>query len=312
MKTIRLSVYGGYENLKLEDNIPEPDLSENQALVEIYASCVNPFDTFIIKGYMKDMKPLSLPFTPGGDFSGVIKQLAPGVEGFKTGDEVYGTAIVFSGGSGAYAQVAAVNVKRMALKPSGLSHEEAASLPLVGVSTIQAIVENIKLRKGQKILIHGGAGGIGTVAIQLAKHIGAYVATTVSGGDMEYAKKLGADEIIDYRKEKFEEKLRDFDAVYDTIGGEVMEKSFTVLKKGGILTSMKGEPSKELASRYGVTGIATNTSSNTERLMLLSKLVDEKVILPQVDKIFPLEKTEAAFVYKEQNHPKGKVVIKIR
>lgn len=312
MKAIRLHEYGGYENLKLEDNVPEPVAGEGQALVDIYSSSINPFDTFVIKGYMKDVKPVVLPFTPGGDFSGVVLNVGPGVGNFKVGDEVYGTAIVFSGGTGAYADRALVNVKRMALKPRVLGFEDAASMPLVGVSAIQALMENIKLQKGQKVLIHGGAGGIGTVAIQLAKHIGAYVATTVSVDDIEFVKSLGADQALDYRSEKFEEKLKDFDAVYDTIGGEVMEKSFKVLKKGGVLTSMKGAPDTELANQYGVTGIATNTSNNTDRLNILTQLIDQKVITPQVEKIFPLEQSEAAFVYKEQSHPRGKVVIKVK
>ncbi len=312
MKAIRLKSYGAYENLELVDNINEPQPSEGQVLVAVEASSVNPFDSFIIKGYMKDVKQLDLPVTPGGDFSGTIKVLGPGVVDYKVGDEVYGTAIVLSGGSGAYAEMAVANVKRIALKPKSVDFVQAASLPLVGASAIQALIENVKLSKGQKILIHGGAGGIGTVAIQLAKHLGAYVATTVSGKDIDYVKGLGADEVIDYKTEKFEDKFRDFDAVFDTIGGQVTEKSFQVLKKGGVLTSMKGQPSAELANQYGVTGIATNTSSNTERLTRLSELVDEGVIKPQVDKIFPLDKTAEAFVYKEQSPVRGKVVIKIK
>lgn len=312
MKAIKLKSYGGYENLELVDNINEPQPLEGQVLVAVEASSVNPFDSFIIKGYMKDVKPLDLPVIPGGDFSGTIKALGPGVVDYRIGDEVYGTAIVLSGGSGAYAEMAVVNVKRIALKPKSVDFVQAASLPLVGVSAIQALIENVKLSKGQKILIHGGAGGIGTVAIQLAKHLGAYVATTVSGKDIDYVKGLGADEVIDYKTEKFEDKFRDFDAVFDTIGGQVTEKSFKVLKKGGVLTSMKGQPSAELANQYGVTGVATNTSSNTERLMRLSELVDEGVIKPQVDKIFPLDKTAEAFVYKEQSPVRGKVVIKIK
>jgi NADPH:quinone reductase-like Zn-dependent oxidoreductase len=311
MKAIRLGEYGGYENLEFDEQVDEPKASEGQVLVKVMASSVNPFDTFIIKGYMKDMKPLDLPITPGGDFSGIVVKPGPAVTGFKAGDEVYGTAIVLSGGSGAYAEMATVSVKRIALKPKTVDFVQAASLPLVGVSAIQALIENLKLTKGQKILIHGGAGGIGTVAIQLAKHLGAYVATTVSGDDMEYVKNLGADQVIDYKAEKFEEILKGFDAVYDTIGGQTTEKSFLVLKKGGILTSMKGQPSEELASQYGVTGIVTNTSNNTERLTQLAGLVDGGIIKPQVDKVFPLEKTGEAFVYKEQSPVRGKVVIKI-
>lgn len=312
MKAIRISNYGGYEVLKIEESVSEPDLKPGMALIEVHASSINPFDSSIVKGYMKDIMPLSLPVTPGGDFSGKIIKTGEGVSDFKQGDEVYGSAIVYSGGSGAYSEIASVNTKRIAIKPKNVDFVQAASLVLVGASAIQALADTIKLSANQKILIHGGAGGIGSVAIQLAKHLGAYVATTVSAADMEYVKHLGADEVLDYGKEKFEEKLEGYDAAFDTIGGETMVRSFNVLKNGGVLASMKGAPNPKLCTQYGVAGFAINTVTDTDRLSRLRKLVEDGVIRPQVDKIFTLEQTKAAFEYKEQNHPKGKVVIKIK
>lgn len=322
MKAVQINKYGGLEVLEVNLNAVEPTLGAGQVLVEVHATSINPFDYFIIGGFMAKMVPLQFPSTMGGDFSGKIIKVDEKVTDFKVGDNVYGTAIVLSGGSGALAEIATVNPDRIAIQPKDIDFTTAASLPLVGSSAIQTLEDEIKLKANptfakatvgkQKILIHGGAGGIGSVAIQLAKHLGAYVATTVSGDDKEFVKSLGADEIIDYKTEKFEEKLKDFDAVYDTIGGEVMEKSFQVLKKDGIIASMKGQPNPELATQYGVTGIAINTKTNTDHLKRLTLLVESGVIKPQIDKVFNIDQAVEAYKYKKESHPRGKVVIKIK
>ena len=182
---------------------------------------------------------LQFPSTLGMDFSGVIKQVGEGVPSdFKQGIEVYGQAGVTSGGSGAFAELALANAESIAHKPKRLSHVEAAALPLVGVSAWHALVENIGLSSGQKILIHGGAGGIGSIAIQLAKNLGAHVATTVSTDDKQFVHELGADEVIDYKTQTFEDLIHDYDAVFDTVGGETYTRSFRVLRKDGIIVSM--------------------------------------------------------------------------
>jgi NADPH:quinone reductase-like Zn-dependent oxidoreductase len=169
----------------------------------------------------------------------------------------------------------------------------------------------MNLQKGQKILIHGGAGGIGSIAIQIAKYIGAYVATTVSTNDKEFVKALRADKIIDYKTEHFQDLLTDFDAVYDTIGGKTQEDSFKVLKKGGILLSMKGKPSEDLAKQYGVTVIGQGTHTNTAHLTRLAELIDKNIVSPKVDKIFPLSQIKEAFDYQTKGSPRGKVVLDI-
>src|SRR5947208_12382645 len=216
------------------------------------------------------MAPLQFPSTLGADFSGVIKQLGEGVSssGLKQGDEVYGQAsAVFSGGSGAFAELALVNEDSIAHKPRTLNHIEAAALPVVGVSAWQALVENIGLSKDQKILIHGGAGGIGSISIQLAKHLGAYVATTVPTNDKQFVQELGANQVIDYKAKNFEGILHDYDAVFDTVGGETYRRSFKVLKSGGIIVSMLEQPNSELMNQHGVKAISQFTQVIRERLM---------------------------------------------
>lgn len=312
MKAAQISKYGELDFIDINNDAPKPILKDDKVLVEIYAVSINPFDFFIIKGSMKDYIKSKLPITIGGDFSGKIIEVGKNVVNFKMGDEVYGTAIILSGGSGAFAEIASVNPDRISIKPSNIDFIQTASLPLVGSSAIQTLEEEIKLKENQKILIHGGAGGIGSIAIQLAKYLGCYVATTVSDKDKEFVKSLGADEIIDYKTEKFEEKIKNYDAVYDTIGGEITEKSFRVLKKGGVLASMKGHPNEELAKQYNAVAVAINTKINNDHLNRLKELVEKKIVQPKVDRVFPLDQTKEAFEYKQNNHPRGKVIIKIK
>ncbi|MEK7113156.1 MAG: NADP-dependent oxidoreductase [Patescibacteria group bacterium] len=312
MKAVQINSYGGSEILEITENAPKPSVTKGQVLVEVYAASINPIDWKVRAGYLKEMVPLQFPATLGGDFSGVVTEASKDVTNFKVGDEVYGQGGILNGGSGSFAQFVAANVTKILVKPKGLDFTNAAALPLTGISALQALEDNIHLSKGQKILIHGGAGGIGTIAIQLAKSLGAYVATTVSASDMDYAKSLGADEVIDYKNEAFENKLADFDAVFDTVGGETTDKSFKVLKKDGVIVSMVGQPNEKLAKKYGVTAIGQNTEGNTERLNRLAKLVNSGKIKAHVDKVFSLEQAKEAFGHLEEGHPRGKVVFKIK
>jgi NADPH:quinone reductase-like Zn-dependent oxidoreductase len=312
MKAAQYPSYGDSSVIEINENAPTPTLKDGQVMVEVHAAALNPFDYKVRMGYMKEMIPLTFPVTIGGDFSGVVTEIAPGVTEFSVGDEVYGQAVVVNGGSGAIAEFAAANTKNTAKKPTSVDFSEAASLVLVGVSSIQALEDSMKLSSGQKILIHGGAGGIGSIAIQLAKHLGAYVTTTVSTGDEELVKSLGADEVIDYKTEKFEEKISDYDAVFDTIGGDTLERSFGVLKKGGVLVSMTGQVDQAKASEHEITGVGQFTDTNTIRLKRLAELVDSGVIRPQIDKSFTLDETAAAYTHLETSHPKGKVVVTVR
>ena len=251
MKSIQIRRYGISDVVEINNTASVPDVLTGKILLNVKASGVNPVDWKIREGQFHQMIPLQFPSTLGMDFSGIVKQVGEKDMSldFKQGDEVYGQASVFSGGSGAFAELALANKDSIAHKPKTLNHLEAAGLPLVGVSAWQALVETIGLSKDQRILIHGGAGGIGSIAIQLAKHLGAHVTTTVSANDKQFVQELGADQIIDYKKENFEDVIHDYDAVLDTVGGETYKRSFEVLKKGnGIIVSMLEQPNEELMS----------------------------------------------------------------
>ena len=207
MKSAQINRHGGSEVIEINQNTPELTLSSGKVLVSIKSAGVNPVDWKIREGYFQQMIPLQFPFTLGMDFSGVVKEIGEGVTDFKQGDEVYGQAGVVTGGSGAFAEMALAKTESIANKPKRLSHVEAAALPLVGVSAWQALIENIGLSNGQRILIHGGAGGIGSIAIQLAKNLGAFVATTVSANDKVFVQELRADHVIDYKSQNFEDLL---------------------------------------------------------------------------------------------------------
>jgi alcohol dehydrogenase len=313
MKAAQIKGYGSSDEvIEINKDAPAPnDPSAGKVLVKIKAAGINPVDWKIREGYMQQMIPLQFPSSLGADFSGVIEKVGQGVSEFRQGDEVYGQASIMSGGSGAFAEMALANADTIAHKPKSLSHPEAAGLPLVGVSAWLALVETISLQKSQKILIHGGAGGIGSVAIQLAKHLGAYVATTVSTNDKQFAKEVGADEIIDYKTQTFEELIGDYDAAFDTVGGETYSSSFKVLKRGGIIVSMLEQPNQELMTQFGVKAIFQFTQINRDRLTKLAQWVDQNNIRVNVDKTFPLEEAGRALDYQRDVHPRGKVVLAI-
>jgi alcohol dehydrogenase len=312
MRAVQFNTYGDASVIEINENAPIPQLNKGQVLVNNYAASINEFDWKLRSGMMQKMITLNFPATMGGDFSGKVILVGPGVSDFKIGDEIYGQAIILNGSSGAMAQNVAANSQNCAVKPSGISFNEAAALPLTGVSALQAIVEHIKLTSGQKILIQGGAGGIGHLAIQIAKSIGAYVATTISTDDINFAKDMGADEIIDYITSRFEDSIKNYDAVFDTVGGETTDRSFTVLKKGGILVSMAGQPKEELVQKYGVTAIGQKTDVNTSRLNQLTKLVNSGKLKVHIAQTFEFNKVKDAFNYQETSSPQGKVVIQIK
>lgn len=312
MKAAQIKKYGGKEVVEINNKTPKPEVSAGKILVEVHAASVNPADWKMREGFFAQMIPLKFPATLGGDFSGVVAEVGEGVSDFKKGDQVYGQAHALSGNSGTLAEFALTGAKTVSQKPEKLSHIEAAAIPLAGVSAWQALVDHMNLESGQKILIHGGAGGIGSFAIQIAKNIGAYIATTASAKDTDYVKKLGADKVIDYQKEKFEDLISGYDAVFDTVGGETYRKSFQVLRKGGIIVSMLEAPSEELMKQYGVKAISQFTQVTSERLAALAKLVDEGVLKVHVDKIFPLDQAGEALEYLKNGKPTGKVVVGVK
>ena len=312
MKAAQINTYGGDEVIEINKNAPRPTITQGHLLIEVYAAGVNPVDWKIREGYMRQIVPLKFPATLGGDFSGIVAEVGRDVSGFKKGDGIFGQASITRGGSGSFAEFATADVSILANKPKILSHVEAAALPLTGVSAWQALVDHIGLSRDKKILIHGGAGGIGSMAIQIAKHLGAYVATTVSLKDMEYARELGADEVIDYKNQSFEDILHEYDAVFDTVGGETYTRSYRVLKRGGIIVSMLEQPNPDLMEQYKVKAVGQITQVTGERLSKLAELTGKRVIKVHVEKTFPLEEAKEALAFQQNGHPRGKVVLEIK
>lgn len=309
MKAAQLIKYGGQDSIQINE-AEKPELKTGQVLVAVKAAGVNPFDYKVRQGYMKDFINLKLPATLGGDLAGVVDKIGENVSGFEVGQEVYGMAGAASG-NGSYAEYAPVSAKQLVAKPNNVDFITAGALPLAALSAYQGVVEHIDIQPGQKILIHGGGGGIGSLAIQFAKNAGAYVATTASSDDTEFVKQLGADEVIDYKTQDFSTILKDFDAVFDTVGGETNKKSYTVLKSGGIFVSMVEDFDEELVRQTGVNYIYQSTVPTVKSLKIIAELVDAGKLKVNVDKVFALDQAAAALEYLGVGHPRGKVVIKV-
>lgn len=310
MKAAQISQYGDSSVVQITTiDIPAP--GEGQVLVEVHASSLNPFDTTIRSGYMKDMIPLQFPVTLGGDIAGVVAKVGEGVTNFAVGDAVYGQANVVAGNSGAFAEYAVTSAGQVAVAPHGLEFTDAASLPLVGVSALQALQEHINLQPGQKIFIHGGAGGIGTIAIQVAKHIGAHVATTATGEGIELVKSLGADDVIDYKMHNYADVLKEYDAVFDTVGDD-FDATFAILKPGGVAVSMIASANEAAAKELGITAMTQSTHVTTAVLDTLRQLVEAGIIVAQVDQIFSLDAIKEAFDARETGTVRGKIAIEIK
>lgn len=333
MKAFVIDRYGKQEPLQLAE-VPEPKLGEQDVLVQIHAASINPLDLKIRSGALKRILPLRLPLVLGNDLAGVVTRVGAKVQRFKPGDEVY--ARTDTRRIGTFAEFIAVAESNLALKPASLSMEEAASIPLVGLTAWQALVEKGNLRKGQKVFIHAGSGGVGTLAIQLAKHLGAHVATTTSSANIALVKSLGADIVIDYKKDDFAKTLRDYDLVLHSLGAEELEKSLSVLRPGGQLITLSGPPDPEFARDAGmpkllqlIVGLLSRRirkrarqrqvsyaflfmRGSGEQLTTLGELIDSGVIRPVIDKVFPFEATDQALAYVDSGRAKGKVVVKVR
>ncbi|APC14237.1 NADPH:quinone oxidoreductase [Pseudomonas frederiksbergensis] len=313
--------------------VPEPEPGINDVLVEVHASSVNLLDSKISKGEFKLILPYTFPLIMGNDLAGVVVRVGSGVRNFKPGDEVY--ARPPQACIGGFAELIAIEESALALKPKNTTMEEAASLPLVALTAWQVLVETARLKKGQKVFIHAGSGGVGTVAIQLAKHLGAFVATTTSTSNVDWVKALGADVVIDYKQQNFENALCDYDVVLNSLGPVELEKSLSILKPGGQLISISGPPTAEFAKEqklfWGLGWVMRLLSSGIRRkarkkdiryafvfmrasgaqLEKITKLVESGVIKPVIDRVFPFESTAEALTYVERGRAKGKAIIKL-
>ncbi len=308
MKAAQINTYGAADSITVVD-VEQPKPSEGQVLVKVSAASLNPFDTMVHAGYVAAMIP-ALPITLGGDMAGVVEAVGEGVTEFAVGDEVYGSANAVSGASGALAEYALTTSEQLAKKPSVVSFDVAAASVLVGVSTLQAIDEHGKLQAGQRVLILGGGGGIGSLAVQLAKHRGAFVATTVSSKDIDYVTSLGADEVIDYKDVDATARLQGFDVLFDTTTGEGLEAALAALNPGGIAVAMLGSVDAAVSEARKVTVITQGTQITTERLNRLAALLNEKVLVPRIAQTFSLNDVVAAFEAREGGAA-GKIVVTI-
>ena len=307
MKAARLIKTDAKYDLSVTD-VDAPSLEAGKVLVEVHKAGVNPLDWKIKEGAMSPRDPVTL----GEDFEGVVRDVGAGVSGLEPGDEIYGMAGFVNGASGSFAEYDLVDPQNVALRPKSVGEAEAGALPLTGVMALQAVTELFRLSPGEKILIHGGAGGIGSIAVQLARNLGAHVAVTCAADETDYVRSLGASEAIDYETQNFEEVISGYDAVYDLIGGEVYEKSFRVLKPGGTIVSTLEPPDEDLMSKYGVKAIYQHFQPTRKRLMKLAVLVDEGDIKVHVDKAFPLTETSEALRFQKEARPKGKIVIDVK
>nr|WP_174827175.1 NADP-dependent oxidoreductase [Rhizobium ruizarguesonis] len=314
-------------------NLPEPELQDNDLLVRIQATAVNLLDSKVRDGEFKLILPYRPPFILGHDVAGTVVKIGPGVRRFKVGDEVY--ARPRDHRIGTFAEFIAIDQSDVALKPNNLSMTEAASIPLVGLTAWQALVEVGKVKPGQKVFIQAGSGGVGTFAIQLAKHLGATVATTTSAGNAELARSLGADVVIDYKTQDFEKVLSGYDLVLNSQDPKTLEKSLGVLKPGGQLISISGPPDPAFAGELGLNlflklvlrllsrGVRKKAKrlgirysflfmrAEGQQLGQITALIESGAIRPVVDKVFPFEKTGDALAYVETGRAKGKVVITV-
>jgi alcohol dehydrogenase len=333
MKAFIVDRYGNNDGVRAGE-MPDPEVRDDDVLVQIHAASVNPLDLKIRGGSLKLILPYRLPFVLGNDLAGVVVRVGSRVQRFKRGDEVY--ARPDQDRIGAFAEFISIKEDAVASKPKELTMEEAASIPLVGLTAWQALIERANLKAGQKVLVHAGSGGVGTFAIQLAKHVGALVATTTSTANLDWVKRLGADIVIDYRKDDFETLLHDYDVVLDTLGGETLEKSLRVLKPGGKLVSLSGPPDPDFAKDIGSTWILRLVMrllsyrirqkakrhkvsysflfmrASGDQLREIASLIDSGIIRPVVDRVFPFASTKEALVYVETGRAKGKVVVKVR
>jgi NADPH:quinone reductase-like Zn-dependent oxidoreductase len=308
MKAIRVHEYGGPEVLKYEE-APRPEPGPGEVLVRIRAAGVNPVDWKVREGLRREALAYRMPFVPGWDVSGVVDATGPNVTLLRKGDEVYGYPSVVR--NGAYAEYAVVPEAELALKPRSVDHVLAASVPIAALTAWQGLFDAGGLRTDQKVLIHGGAGGVGSFAVQLARWKGAFIVATASGHNQEFLRNLGADLTIDYEKTRFDRLVCDADVVFDTIGGDTLKRSWKVLKKGGMLVSTVEEPSAEKAAAHGVRAALVSTRADTAQLAEIAKLVDAGMVRPIVEAVFPLIEARRAQELSQTGHARGKIVLQV-
>jgi len=308
MKAVVIHEYGGPEVLKYED-VPQPEPKQDQLRIHVIAAGVNPVDGMIRSGMFDKEGRRAFPVILGGDISGVVEKVGSNITKFKSGDPVF--AYVSLDNSGGYAQYAVVTEREAAPKPKSLTYVEAAAVPIVALTAWQALIDTAKLKAGQTVLIHGGSGGVGSFAIQIAKAHGAKVIATASTANQELLKQLGADVAIDYTKQNFENVAKDVDVVLDSIGKDTLARSYGVVKKGGIIVSLVARPDPAELEKHGIRGEALSVDPNSDELSEIGKLIDEKKINVIVSQTFPLSEARKAQEQVATGHTRGKIVLKV-
>jgi NADPH:quinone reductase-like Zn-dependent oxidoreductase len=306
MKAVRIHSFGSADVLQL-DEIPKPAAGQGQVLIKVRAASVNPIDCKMRSGEFKPVG-MTMPLTLGRDISGVIENVGPGVPGMRIGDEVYA---LLDRDHGGYAEFVVTKYEGVAPKPARIDHIHAAAVPLAATTAWQGLFDHGKLQPGERVLIHGAAGGVGHFAVQFAKNRGAFVVVTARAEDRELLQKLGADEVIDYKSEKFEERAHDIDLVLDLVAGETQQRSWKSIKKGGRLVSTMQPPSKEEAARHNAKGEAFLTEPNRYELAQIGRLIDDGKVQVFVERILPLDEVRRAHQHLEYEHVRGKVVLAV-
>jgi NADPH:quinone reductase-like Zn-dependent oxidoreductase len=309
MRAVMFDSYGSPQVLTLKE-VPSPQTAAGEVLVRVHAAGVNPLDWKVRAGHVKAWLQHRLPLIPGWDVSGVVEAVGSGVKAFKVGDAVYGM-LDFTH-NGAYAEYVATGTRNLAPKPGSIDHVHAAAVPLAALTAWQALFNVARLTLGQTVLIHGAAGGVGHFAVQFAKWKGARVIGTASSGNEGFLRELGADEVIDYRTRPFEEVVHDVDVVFDPIGGDTQERSWKVLKKGGVLVATLGISSPEAATEHGVRGEGVMVGPDNAQLTQIATLIDAENVKPAVSAVLPLAEAARAHELSQTGHVRGKIVLKVR
>ena len=306
MKAIVVHEYGGPEVLKYED-APRPEPKDNEALVRVIAAGVNPVDALIRSGNYAKFFGTTLPLIPGYDIAGIVEKTGAKITKLKAGDSIY--AYVLWGGG--YAEYAVATEGEATAKPKSLNYIEAAAVPLAALTAWQALIDTAKLSAGQTVLIHGGSGGVGSMAIQIAKARGAKVIATASTANQDLLKQLGADVTVDYTKTKFEDVVKDVDVVLDSVGKDTLARSYGVVRKGGIITTLVAQPDQAELDKHGIRGAAISVKPNASELAEITKLIEEKKVKPVVSQVLPLTEAVKAQEQAATHHTRGKIVLRV-
>jgi NADPH:quinone reductase-like Zn-dependent oxidoreductase len=306
MRAVIVHQYGGPEVLKLED-VPKPSPKEDEALVRVIAAGVNPVDALIREGTYAKFFGTTLPLVPGYDVAGIVEKTGAKVTKLRAGDAVYGY-LLWGGG---YAQYAVATEGEVSPKPKSLTYIETAAVPLVALTAWQALIDTAKLSAGQTVLIHGGSGGVGSMAIQIAKARGAKVIATASTPNQGLLKQLGADVTIDYTKAKFEDIAKDVDVVLDSVGKDTLARSYGVIKKGGFIATLVSQPDQAELDKHGIRGAPISVKPNAEELAEIAKLIEAKKLKPIVSQVLPLTEAVKAQQQAATGHTRGKIVLKV-